>query len=156
MEGQDSAYRVTPGEDMNSVAMDSGCKTQGCTNRAVVALAGEHVCLDHFLAGCYTQLDKLEKLVCKNSLSPAEIDDAILVLQECSNLALAVSFRDQPLTNLQRSRLLHILLSCGDLQLHLVRPNPQFPYSPPPEPMRARNAVASGAAAKQNGCRETT
>jgi hypothetical protein len=141
---------------MNSVAMERDCKTQGCTNPAIVALAGENVCLDHFLADCYVHLDKLEKLVCKNSMSADEIKDALSVLQECSNLALAISFRDQPLSNLQRSRLLHILLSCGDLQLHLVRPNPQFPYSAPPAPLRRTSAAASCGGPGQNGPRGNT
>jgi hypothetical protein len=110
---------------MDGTSLNTHCKTSGCTNSAVIGLVGQDVCLDHFFSICYGHLDRLEKMACKRSLTAAEAKSALNVLKECSNRALLISFRIEVLTNLERSRLLDILLSCGDLQLLLSRPDVQ-------------------------------
>ena len=102
---------------MTSVIGD--CKVFGCTNSAVVGPGGQDACLEHFFSNCYEHLERLESLALRISLDPAEVEDACAVLEDCSNRTLFVCFRDQSLTNLERSRLLEILLSCRDLQYRL-------------------------------------
>jgi hypothetical protein len=97
------------------------CNASGCVNSAVVVIAGRDVCLDHFFASCYEQLDVLEPKIRGRSLEAASIHTAKHFLEECSNRALLISLQYQHLTNLERSRLLEILLSCGDLQRLLLR-----------------------------------
>jgi len=50
------------------------------------------------------------------------VQRARTLLQECANQTLLVCLRHEPLNNLDKSRLLEILLQCGDLQVLLHRP----------------------------------
>jgi hypothetical protein len=95
------------------------CNASGCVNSAVVVIAGRDVCLDHFFTSCYEQLDALEPKIRSRLLEGGSIHAAKHFLEECSNRALLISLQYEQLTNLERSRLLDILLSCGDLQ-HLL------------------------------------
>jgi hypothetical protein len=105
--------------DMASVYAD--CKADSCANSAVIGPAGQGVCLDHFFESCYQQLDKLEPMIRGRSLGATEVEAARAFLEECSNRTLVICFRNESLTNLERSRLLDILLWCRDLQLRLGR-----------------------------------
>jgi len=95
------------------------CKVSCCERSAVIDLAGQDLCLDHFLARCYERLDKLEPMVCSPSLEVAENQAAGAFLEECSRRTLLICLRHEYLSNLERSRLLSILLLTGHLQLQL-------------------------------------
>ena len=101
---------------MDKTAGKIECNATGCVNAAVVVIAGRDVCLDHFFISCYEQLDVLESKIRGRSLEDSSIHIAKHFLEECSNRALLISLQYKQLTNLERSRLLEILLSCGDLQ----------------------------------------
>ena len=109
-------------ENMDMVSGKSECKVGCCAKSSVTALAGQDLCLDHFLACCYERLDKLEPLIRQRSLEAPEYLAAGAFLEECSNHALLICLRHQPLSNLDRSRLLNILLLTGDLQSLLRKP----------------------------------
>lgn len=100
------------------------CRSASCGNRAVIAFAGRDLCLDHFLTSCFERLDELENAVYRRSLDGfAEMQKIQDSLEECSNQTLLVCLRHEPLSNLERSRLLGILLQCEELrQLFLRRP----------------------------------
>jgi hypothetical protein len=98
------------------------CRVSSCAKPAVSALAGQSLCLDHFLARCYERLDLIEPMVRARALDAAESMAAGAFLEECSNRALLICLRHEPLSNLERSQLLHILLFAGDLQVHLCKP----------------------------------
>jgi hypothetical protein len=99
--------------------MNADCKASGCANSAVVGPAGQNVCLEHFFSNCYEELEKLEPLVRGRWLAATEVDAFSAVLEECSRRAIFICFRNEPLSNLDRSRLLEILLSCRDIQFRL-------------------------------------
>ncbi|MGB2635837.1 MAG: hypothetical protein WAM58_18045 [Candidatus Acidiferrum sp.] len=103
----------------DEIAARTDCKAGGCTNSAVSALAGREFCLNHFVQNCYEQLDMLEPKLRRRPLEVGEVRAAKDFLEECSNRTLVVCLRTEQLTNVERSRLLDILLSCGDLQLML-------------------------------------
>jgi hypothetical protein len=107
---------------MDTTSVSAHCNASGCENSASIVLAGQDLCLNHFFACCYEQLDKLESRVREGAFEPSETAEAHVFLEECSNRVLYVSMRNQSLTNLERSRLLEILLSCGDLQRMLRHP----------------------------------
>ena len=107
---------------MDILTSKEGCKTDSCANSAVITLAGQELCLDHFFATCYERLDMVEPMVRGRSVGATEVQAVRAVLEECSNRALLISLRHEHLNNLDRSRLLEILLLCGDLQLLLSRP----------------------------------
>ena len=108
---------------MDKTTVSTDCNASGCEKTAAIVLAGQDLCLDHFFASCYEQLDKFEtRLRLGGTLDTAEASNARIFLEECSNRVLFVSMRSESLNNLERSRLLEILLSCGDLQRQLRRP----------------------------------
>ncbi|MGB7844771.1 MAG: hypothetical protein WBL63_04090 [Candidatus Acidiferrum sp.] len=104
---------------MNTVSVQQECKVSCCAKPAVIALMGHSLCLDHFLARSYERLDLLEPMVRGRALEATESLAAGAFLEECSNRALLICLRHEQLSNLDRSRLLNILLLAGDLQLHL-------------------------------------
>jgi hypothetical protein len=104
---------------MNIASVKIDCSASGCENSAMIVLDGQHFCLDHFFSSCYDRLDQLEPLVPRCSLGTAEAKAVRAFLQECSDRALFISLRYDLLSNLERSRLLEILLSCSELQLLL-------------------------------------
>jgi hypothetical protein len=106
---------------MDILTSKESCKTDSCANSAVITLAGQELCLDHFFASCYERLDIVEPMVRGRSVDPTEVQAVRAVLEECSNRALLISLRHEHLNNLDRSRLLQILLLSGDLQLLLSR-----------------------------------
>jgi hypothetical protein len=106
---------------MNIASVKIDCSASGCENSAMIVLGGQHFCLDHFFFSCYERLDQLEPLVRRGSLGAAEAKAVRAFLQECSDRALFISLRYDLLSNLERSRLLEILLSCSELQLLLRR-----------------------------------
>jgi hypothetical protein len=108
--------------NINMLSGSSECRTSYCSASAVIALAGQDLCLDHFLACCYQRLDRLEQILRSRYVEGAEILDAGAFLKECSNLALFICLRHEHLSNVDRSRLLNILLLSGDLQLRLCKP----------------------------------
>ena len=108
--------------NIDMVSGKSECRTGYCAESAVISLAGQDLCLDHFLACCYERLDRLEPMIRSRSLEETERLAARVFLEECSNRVLMVCLRHQRLTNMERSRLLNILLLSGDLQLRLYKP----------------------------------
>ena len=85
-------------------------------------MAGQDFCLPHFFAKCYERLDLIEPVVRNRRLNEQEAMTARALLQECANQTLLVCLRYEPQNNIDRSRLLEILLQCGDLQVLLHRP----------------------------------
>lgn len=113
--------RIHRGErgNMDMVSVKAECRISHCTKSAVTALSGEELCLDHFFACCYERLDQLEPMVRRRSLEVSENLAARAFLEECSHRTLLICLRHELLSNLDRSRLLNILLLTGDLQLLL-------------------------------------
>lgn len=108
-------------ETMDILKSKESCKAGSCAKPAVISLAARELCLDHFFFSCYERLDKLEPMV-RNRPDAAEIPAIRGLLEECSNRTLLVCLRHEHLTNLDRSRLLDILLLCGDLQRLIKSP----------------------------------
>ncbi|MFI5059608.1 MAG: hypothetical protein ACHQLQ_15670 [Candidatus Acidiferrales bacterium] len=97
------------------------CMVSCCVKSAVIDLAGQDLCLDHFLDNCRERLDKLEPMVCSRLPESEENLAARAFLEECSKRTLFICLRHEYLSNLDRSRLLNILLLAGHLQLQLPR-----------------------------------
>jgi len=106
---------------MDILKNKESCKAGGCAKPAVMSLAARELCLDHFLFSCYERLDMLEPMIRSRPLDRTQVQAIRGLLEECSNRTLLVCLRHEPLTNLDRSRLLEILLLCGDLQLMISR-----------------------------------
>src|SRR5216683_1291207 len=99
------------------------CRVGSCGSAAITTLDHQALCLNHFLSRCYEKLEKLEPRGCKFSAAePVDLASMRAFIEECSRKALDISLHSQNLTNLQRGRLLDILLWAGELFLLLRAP----------------------------------
>ena len=97
------------------------CVVNGCAGAAVTAFAQQDLCLDHFVSRCYEGLDRLDPRGRQSGGSHAERAALKAFVEECSRRALEVSLSCQNMDNLQRGRLLDILLWAGELILPEAR-----------------------------------
>src|SRR5580704_13551606 len=107
---------------MGSMHRERNCSVASCSGAPVTQLDHQDFCLNHFLLRCY---DKLEGLDPRGRRFCSETLDAPAMrafIEECSRKALDVSLHSDDLTNLQRGRLLDILLWAGELFLLLRAP----------------------------------
>jgi len=88
--------------------------------------------MDHFLAQSYQCLEQLENLRDHshgvNGGRQASREEARAFLNECSLRALNISLRAENLSNLERGRLLDILLWAGELSEALRLPAAKFSF----------------------------
>lgn len=95
------------------------CQLEFCAESALISLESLGFCLEHFLSTCYERLDHLEPMIRRRTLEEPQGQAAYAFLEECSDRALLVALQQEHLTNLDRSRLLNILLLTRHLQLFL-------------------------------------
>ncbi|SRR6266478_1741924 len=98
------------------------CRVGSCGGAAVATLDHQALCLNHFLSRCYERLENLEPRGRKFSTEPDDLASMRAFIEECSRKALDISLHSKNLTNLQRGRLLDILLWAGELFLLLRAP----------------------------------
>ena len=98
------------------------CRVGSCGSAATTTLDHQALCLNHFLMRCYERLDGLDPRGRKFSAEPIDVSSMRAFIEECSRKALDVSLQSQNLSNLQRGRLLDILLWAGELFLLLRAP----------------------------------
>ena len=96
------------------------CRMGSCGSAAITTLDRQALCLNHFLLRCYEKLEGLDPRGRKFSAEPVDLASMRAFIEECSRKALDVSLQSKDLSNLQRGRLLDILLWAGELFL-LVR-----------------------------------
>ena len=107
---------------MDTMLANRNCRMGSCSGAAVATLDHQALCLNHFLSRCYEKLENLEPRGRKFSSEPVDIASMRAFIEECSRKALDISLHSQTLTNLQRGRLLDILLWAGELFLLLRAP----------------------------------
>jgi hypothetical protein len=98
------------------------CQLESCGNSALISLESLNLCLEHFLSTCYERIEHLEPMIRRRALEEPHMRAAYTFLEECSNRALLLALQQEQLTNLDRSRLLNILLLTRHLQLFLKNP----------------------------------
>ncbi len=100
------------------------CRVGSCGSAAITTLDHQALCLNHFLMHCYERLDGLDPRGRKFSAEPIDVVSMRAFIEECSRKALDVSLQSQNLiiSNLQRGRLLDILLWASELFLLLRAP----------------------------------
>jgi len=102
-------------EDQNSMARTELCSRRDCAKQVVTSLGTEKLCFDHFFARCYELLEHANaNIIAAPRHGPALLEE-LYPLDECSRRALEISLLQTELTNLERARILDILLWSGDL-----------------------------------------
>lgn len=112
---------------MDAKHRERNCSVASCSSAAVTALNQQDLCLNHFLLRCYERLENLDprgRRFCSETLDAAAMRAFI---EECSRKALDVSLHSEHLSNLERGRLLDILLWAGELFLLLRVPRFTLP-----------------------------
>ena len=92
------------------------CAVANCNDLSAAALDDQALCLEHFFARCYQALAGYDGRRAETHWVQ-EMESAQLrrFLEECSTQALKVCLRNENLNNLQRGRLLDVLLWAGEL-----------------------------------------
>jgi len=115
---------------MDTMLLQGKCGDDACHGAAITSLDQQDFCLSHFLQRCYERLEALDprnRNFRTEAASPAEMRAFI---EECSRKALDVSLHSENLSNLERGRLLDILLWASELFLLLRAPQVRFTDAP--------------------------
>ena len=91
------------------------CSLDSCADPAVIRFAQRELCLHHFLSRCYEDLHRLDTRTHGLQLDRSGAASLKGFVEECSRCALHVSLTCERLDNLQRARLLDILLWVAEL-----------------------------------------
>lgn len=112
---------------MDPMSRERNCSSISCYRSSVTSLDQQDFCLNHFLYHCYQRLEALDprnRRVPSGHLNLAAIRAFV---EECSRKALDISLHSENLTNLERGRLLDILLWAGELFVLLRNPRAAVP-----------------------------
>jgi hypothetical protein len=97
------------------------CGIADCGQGTAASLDGEVLCRQHFISECYTRLDRYDALQRGAGLSAADTESVRRFIHECTRSADEIEHKGQNLDNLDRAKLLHIILSAAELGRHLRR-----------------------------------
>ena len=98
------------------------CSDGACHSAAATSLDQQALCLNHFLLRCYARLEAVDPRGQKSREERVDLAAMRAFIEECSQRALEVSLHYENLTNLERARLLDILLWASELFLILRAP----------------------------------
>src|SRR5580698_4976329 len=101
---------------------DKICAVDFCEGTAVASLAQQDFCLNHFIDLCYENLRRIDPRGQKMDRANLDLASLRAFIEECSRQALDVALHCDHIDNLQRGRLLDILLWAGELFLLLRVP----------------------------------
>ncbi len=105
---------------------DKICAVDFCEGAAVASLAQQDFCLNHFIDLCYENLQRIDPRSQKAGRLPLDLPSLRSFVEECSARTLHVALHSENISNLQRGRLLDILLWAGELFLLLRVPSRGF------------------------------
>ena len=91
------------------------CSIDSCPDAAVTCFAQQEFCLHHLISRCYEDLNRFDVRASGSDVSDCEPTALKAFVEESSRCVLEVSLQCQNLDNLQRGRILDILLWAGDL-----------------------------------------
>lgn len=100
--------------EQRALSVQQFCGADSCQGLRVVTLGDENLCCDHFLSRCYDFFERIDGKSGMSAAHPLAAKTKELV-EDYSRRALEVSLGAAGLSNLQRARLLDILLWASDL-----------------------------------------
>ena len=78
-------------------------------------------CREHFISVCYTRLDQYDEIRKGPGLSVTDTESVRRFIHECTRSADEIEHSALDLDNLDRAKLLHIILTASELGRHLRR-----------------------------------
>src|SRR3974390_2556272 len=100
---------------------DGRCSVESCDQAGVASLEGSVLCRTHFISVSYERLDRFEETRKGPGLSVSDAESARRFIHECTRQADEIENATEGLDNLERAKLLHIILSASELGRHLRR-----------------------------------
>ncbi|HSZ19665.1 MAG TPA: hypothetical protein VK770_07730 [Candidatus Acidoferrum sp.] len=97
------------------------CTIADCSQPVEATLDGRTYCREHFISVCYTRLDHYEEIRKGLGLSISDSESLRRFIHECTRQADVIEHTAMDLDNLDRAKLLHIILSASELGRHLRR-----------------------------------
>jgi hypothetical protein len=97
------------------------CSVEGCNQAVGATLEDGSLCRGHFISVCYTQLERYDEMQKTHRLSVPDAESVRRFINQCSRQADLMEHTTQNLDNLDRARLLHIILLANELGRHLRR-----------------------------------
>jgi len=97
------------------------CGVQGCAQTAEAAIDGESLCRSHFISHCYAQLERFDGMQKTHRLSMPDAESVRRFINQCSRQADEIEHGARDLDNLDRARLLHIILWANEVGSYLRR-----------------------------------
>ncbi len=128
---------------MDTLVLPGKCSESACGGAAITSLDQQAYCLNHFLHLCYQRLEALDPRGRQYRTEPASPAAMRAFIEECSRKTLDVCLGCEDLSNLERGRLLDILLWAGELFLLLRAPQASLTGSSSPSNGADKNARAA-------------
>lgn len=97
------------------------CSVEGCARTAIAALDVRSFCSEHFIFTCDAQLEAYRQRLREHRLGEVSPESAWRFIQDCMREANRLELSEKNLDDLQRARLLNIILSAADLGRHVRR-----------------------------------
>ena len=106
---------------MQSMTNLEQCSAKGCVQLSDTTLEGEVFCRTHFITHCYTQLERFDEMQKAHRLSVSDAESVRRFINQCSRQADEIEHSTKDLDNLDRARLLHIILWANEVGSYLRR-----------------------------------
>jgi hypothetical protein len=97
------------------------CGVQGCDQAIAAVLDGEPFCRGHFISHCYAQLERYDEMQKAHRLSIPDAESVRRFINQASRQADEIEHTMKDLDNLERARLLHIILWANEVGSYLRR-----------------------------------
>src|ERR1700687_5934330 len=97
------------------------CSIESCDQAVSATLEGEALCRGHFISVCYEQLERYDEMQKTHRLSVADAESVRRFINQCSRQADEIEHTAKDVDNLDRARLLHIILWANEVGSHLRR-----------------------------------
>jgi hypothetical protein len=97
------------------------CGVTDCDQAAGAELEGGALCRGHFISACYAQLERYDEMQKAHRLNVLDAESVRRFINQCSRQADEIEHTAKDLDNLDRARLLHIILWANELGRHLRR-----------------------------------
>jgi hypothetical protein len=91
------------------------CHRSGCPRPVITTFRQEALCLDHFCSRSYEILHALDQHSQLHATARPAAAEQLQIADECARRTLDICMSKMLLNNLERARLLDILLWCGDV-----------------------------------------
>ena len=114
-----SLHDVQQRRNQGPMGQSTSCGRTNCSDQAITPLEGRNLCFDHFCSRSYELLQRIADAQPWDSV--VMVIDAVAKLDECARRTLEISLSERELSNLDRAKLLDILLWSGDLTSALRR-----------------------------------